>query len=634
MANWKKHTPILAFMLVCISIFILTLSQSVLASTTTSRLAGADRYLTALAISQSGWPEGAAEVVLTTGENYPDALSAAPLAGKYDAPILLVSSKGLSPETLTELKRLNPKKAYIVGGTGVIPNSVDSQLTANGISSSRLAGKDRYETAMAVARSVGLSKGVFFVPGLSFADALSAAPIAAAEGMPIIPVPADDFTKSQKSYFSKAKIGRVIFVGSKADIPQTIRGLFTGAENIDGLDAYVRNSSLLKYFEGSINTDKAFLATGQTYPDALAAAAFAQQDYNPVILLKGNEITSSVKSYFSTKVINKITVLGGEGIISSTTVSRLANLTPTITEVEDIDVKVLENQSYALPVTVAAKTSQGNLAQVPVTWNLTDVSTDRAGTYYYSGSVNGYDGTVHLALTVEPGITKVDTFQAEVIQGSTYTLPKTVIVTKSDYSTSVMDVKWSSTPTVTILNKIGTYTFQGVVEGTNQTTNLSLKVSADKAIEFKDSSFEWAVKFSLGKQSSAQPIYLSEVLKITSLNLKGYGIRDLTGLDSFTNLRTLDLSNNFLKSANLSQISRLANLKSLDLMNNDLDLISSLTSLKSLTQLDISLNKIKDFSPIRDLTRLTSLSIKGNATQDYSPTRLYYDQLIEKDFDI
>lgn len=619
--------------IITVGIFMLTSLDVLCASTaTTSRLAGDDRYLTAIEVSQRGWSKGAETVVLTTGLNYPDALSAAPLAGKYDAPILLVGSKGLSTEALAEVKRLKPKKAYIVGGTGVIPSSVEGQLSTNGISVTRLAGQDRYDTAMAVARSVGMSKGIFIVPGQSFTDTLSAAPIAAAEGMPIIPVPAEDLTKSQQTYFSKAKLNRVIVMGSQKEIPDKIRNYFASPENISGADPYARNIALLEYFGETVNIDTTFIATGQQYPDALSAAAYAQIDNNPIILLNGNQIPSAAQNFFAKNAMSNIIVLGGESILSSSTLSRLTNQIPTVIEVEDINVTVVENQTYELPKTVQAKTSNGSKVNVPINWNLTNVSTDKAGIYYYTGTVNGYDGAIQLALTVEAAPTKVDSFTAEIIQGDNYTLPETAMVTMSDYSTKKMPVTWSTTPTVGILNKIGSYTFQGKIEGSGLTTSLSLKVSEDKAIAFKDSSFEWAVKYALGKQSSTQPLYLSEALQFSQLDLNGYGIRDLTGLEAFTNLKSLDLENNFLEGADLAAVQKLTNLKLLNLKNNNLEQITSLKSLNQLEFLDISLNEIKDFSPIRDLTRLTSLYLRSNLTEDYSPTRLYYHQLKEKDF--
>ncbi|TWH59712.1 putative cell wall-binding domain [Desulfitobacterium sp. LBE] len=620
--------------LICMSIVILCVSNDALASTSTSRLAGNDRYQTAIAVSQEGWSSGAGAVVLTTGENYPDALSAASLAGKYDAPILLASSKGLSNETLAEIKRLNPKRVYIVGGVGVIPGNVGTQLSASGISVQRLSGENRYDTALEVAKAVGLSKGIFIVSGESFADALSVAPIAAAEGMAIIPVPSSDLTDSYKKYFARARLNRTIIVGDKKQIPEKIRSQFPSAEIIEGEDPYSRNISLIEYFESGLNNDTICITTGQNYPDALAAAAYAKKNKHPLVLVQGNNIPASAQNYFAKRIVSKVQVFGGEGTVSSSTISRLEDYVPSVVKVDDINVTVVENQSYELPLKVWGKTSSGNVAEVPVKWNLTNVSTSKAGTYYYLGSVEGYEEPVQLTLTVEAAPIKVDTFTAEIIRGSSYTLPEKVAVTMSDLTTQEIEVIWSTTPNVAMLNKAGNYTFQGAIEGTDLKTSVNLKVSEDRAVNFEDDSFRWAVKFTLGKPSSTQPVYLSEVLQITTLNLKGYGIRDLTGLEAFTNLVSIDLSNNFLESSALSRIQNLKNLEHLNLRNNKIEQISALSGLNKLTELDLSFNKIKDFLPIRDLTRLTSLYLSVNESQDYSPVRLYYHQLKSKDFSL
>lgn len=626
---WFVRVP---FFMVIVGLFVLTSLSEVSASAVTDRLAGEDRYLTAIEVSQSGWPEGAENIVLATGLNYPDALSAAPLAGKYDAPVLLVGAKGLSTETLAEVKRLKPKKAYLIGGTGVIPSNVEGQLSVNGVSATRLAGADRYETAMAVARSVGMSKGIFVVPGQSFTDTLAAAPIAAAQSMPIIPVPAEELTKSQKSYFARAKLNRVIIMGSQKEISEQVRSYFPSAENISGADPYARNIALLEHFEETINHDKLFIATGQQYPDALAAAAYAKIGGNPVVLLNGSQIPSAAQDYFTKNVLNRIMVLGGESIIPSDTMDQLKDLLPAIRDVDNIRVTVLEKQKYDLPKLIEAETSNGNTVNVPVTWNLTTVSTSESGTYYYTGTVDGYKKTIKLELTVEAAPAKIDTLTAEVIQGGKYTLPETVVVTMSDYTTKKMPVTWSTTPTVSMLNKTGTYTFQGKIEGTSLTTRFSLKVSEDKAITFNDSRLEKEIKSLLGKKRSKQPLYLSEALEFTELDLADCNLDDLKGLEVFTNLETLELEDNNLESSALSVIQKLTNLKSLNLSENDLEQITSLKSLTKLEFLDISDNDITDFSPIKDLTRLTTLYLKSNDTQDYSPMRAYYHRLEHKDF--
>lgn len=625
----------IALLLSTLCLFTLTSVHGAWASTTSTRLSGSDRYLTAVAVSQSGWPEGADTVILTTGENYPDALSAAPLAGKFNAPLLLVGPLGLSPETAVELKRLKAKKAYIVGGEGAISKDVEKQLTMMiGSSPTRLAGQDRYDTALAVANVVGTSQGIFVTSGLDFADALSIAPIAAEKGMPILPVPSDDLTANEKSFLAKVKATalKTVIVGGQTQIPVTVRNQFSSAESIDGADAYERNIKLIQYFEDTLNLDSVYVATGEDFPDALAASALARKEKNPLVLMKGNILPSVSRGYLSSKVISKIKVLGGYGVISWTTEDSLKTLPAQISSVKQLTVRIQEKQKYDLPKTMTVKTSRGEWEEVPVTWNLSTVSTQRAGTYYYEGTVSGYSGSVSLTLIIDPLPSKVDNLTAEVIQGDYYSLPNTVSVTMSDNSVRSFPVTWSAN--MGLLNKVGTYTFQGAVEGTSLKASLTLKVSEDAAISFKDSALEWVVRQEVGKQNSSQPIYKSDVLSLYTLDAEGHGITNLTGIEAFTNLRTLDLGYNSLTGANLTSLQKLSNLKSLNLENNSLDQITALKGLTSLTDLKIRNNVIQDFSPLKGLIRLDTLYLSGNVSSDYSPIRAIYNQLSGRDFDL
>jgi photosystem II stability/assembly factor-like uncharacterized protein len=149
-----------------------------------NRLAGGDRYITAAASSRAAFPS-AATVVIASGENYPDALAAAGLAGAYDAPILLVQRLALPAATAAEIARLNPSKIFIAGGTGVITDATArAAMTAAGIAPStpiaRLAGGTRYETAFEIAKQARIggasSTQAFVVAGADPYGALAVSP--------------------------------------------------------------------------------------------------------------------------------------------------------------------------------------------------------------------------------------------------------------------------------------------------------------------------------------------------------------------------------------------------------------------------------------------------------------------------
>src|SRR5690606_2671706 len=98
----------------------------------TNRLAGDDRYRTAVAISQEGW-KSADTVVLATGADFPDALAGGPLAYQQNAPILLTRPASLFEATEKEIVRLKAKKVIILGSTTAVSKAVEKKLKDMGL---------------------------------------------------------------------------------------------------------------------------------------------------------------------------------------------------------------------------------------------------------------------------------------------------------------------------------------------------------------------------------------------------------------------------------------------------------------------------------------------------------------------
>ena len=91
------------------------------------RVSGADRYATAAAVADTFDP-GVDVLYVATGENYPDALSVAALAGQQGAPVLLTQAGSLPTASAQAADRLNPDRIVVVGGTGAVSESVQEEL--------------------------------------------------------------------------------------------------------------------------------------------------------------------------------------------------------------------------------------------------------------------------------------------------------------------------------------------------------------------------------------------------------------------------------------------------------------------------------------------------------------------------
>ncbi|MDA8229344.1 MAG: cell wall-binding repeat-containing protein [Desulfitobacterium hafniense] len=157
------------------------------------RLGGLNRYATAAAIVSS-MSAPSTEVVIATGENFPDALTVAAIAGQKNMPILLTASNALPEDTLQALKRLNPTKVHLVGGEGVISEGVKqkilTELKLAPASIIRLGGVNRYQTGAQVLKILTESSvRLAFATGGDFPDALAGASLAVRQKATLILLP-------------------------------------------------------------------------------------------------------------------------------------------------------------------------------------------------------------------------------------------------------------------------------------------------------------------------------------------------------------------------------------------------------------------------------------------------------------
>ncbi|MFK5633645.1 cell wall-binding repeat-containing protein [Ornithinimicrobium sp. LYQ103] len=155
---------------------------------TVTRLAGADRYGTAAAISAATFAPGVDTVVVASGANFPDALAGSAPAARDGSPVLLTTPGGLPSVVADELSRLQPTRVVVLGGPVAVEDVVLGQVAdAAGVTPERIAGDDRYSTAAALSAAFfPRADRVFLATGADFPDALSAGPVAGLDGVPIL----------------------------------------------------------------------------------------------------------------------------------------------------------------------------------------------------------------------------------------------------------------------------------------------------------------------------------------------------------------------------------------------------------------------------------------------------------------
>ena len=334
----KRNSILIATLVFSLLILLSTPKANAQTSLGGQRIAGMDRYETSVNISMTGWLVSSDYAVIATGENFPDALSAATLAKKYNAPILLTTPKTLDPGVEKELARLKVKYVYIIGGTGVISQNIQNLLESKGIKCTRLSGMDRYETSAAVANEIGTTniKGTVVVTtGENFPDALSIAPWAASNGVPILLTDVDSLSPSILSYINKNNITNTYVIGGTGAVSDSVMSTLKNAKRIQGKDRYATNLAILNMFGSEFQFNKLYLATGNNFPDALSGSALAALTKSPIVLADVIPLQET-KDYISSNIsrLNDVFILGGQGVIPDSIVEVL--VPPVVTNIEVI----------------------------------------------------------------------------------------------------------------------------------------------------------------------------------------------------------------------------------------------------------------------------------------------------------
>jgi putative cell wall-binding protein len=292
---------------------------------TTTREGGADRYGTAALLFNSEFganptknvPDGgtlpttytpATTAVVTSGVNFPDALSSSFLAGSLKTGILLTDPNVLSGPTKTVLTNGKINTVYIVGGTAAVSQAVENTISGLFVGNSssngnltviRIAGADRYATNFQVVLNGGVSGSTsgntaIIATGANFADALAAGPAAAFKQIPIILTDPATLSATASTAIAALGVSHAIIVGGTAAVSTAVEtALGTAGVTVDlrlaGADrtetaamigeweshttatAFTTGSYTTGHLGLGFVTTTVDLSRGDNYPDALAA---------------------------------------------------------------------------------------------------------------------------------------------------------------------------------------------------------------------------------------------------------------------------------------------------------------------------------------------------------------------------
>jgi hypothetical protein len=278
-----------------------------------SRLGGANREATAVAISQQEYPTtGSAQaVVLARDDSYPDALAGGPLAAHLHAPLLLTPPIALSSVTATEISRVLPAGGtiYLLGGTAALAPGVQSSLVALGYSTQRVSGADRFATAVAVADLLGDPATTLLATGINFPDALVAGGAAVSAGGAVLLTNGGVLPAETRAYLTAHSGGPVYALGGPAAAADPNATPLVGADRDQTAVLAAQ-----QFYPSPVGLG---IATDSNFPDAMAAAPLLGSLGFPLLLTPSNVVSTETATYLNATVTaQRVDVLGLQAAVS------------------------------------------------------------------------------------------------------------------------------------------------------------------------------------------------------------------------------------------------------------------------------------------------------------------------------
>jgi len=296
--------------------------------TRAQRVDGTDRYQVAVRACQLRFAT-ANTVVLTSGEEYADGLSASSLAGLYNAPILLTRAKSIPKATLAEIARLGADRVVIVGGPGTVGDEVFSAVDAlSGVDVERISGANRYDVAAKVAAIVlsdpSSSGRVFVARGDGYADALAVSPLAWSSRSPVLLTRPTDIPRAVRSVLASDAVRSVVVVGGEGSVSEHELEEIEELSDVEptrvgGKTRFDTASELAEWAVRNrvVAGDTVGIATGAGFPDALASGAAMGSVGGVILLTEPDRLTGATRDWLRAhrSASSEVTIYGGPATI-------------------------------------------------------------------------------------------------------------------------------------------------------------------------------------------------------------------------------------------------------------------------------------------------------------------------------
>jgi len=308
------------------------------------RISGRDRYETAVEISRELYNE-TERVVLATGQDFPDAIAGTPLAYNLRAPILLTRSNELIEVTKNEFKRLGAKEVIILGGTAAVGSEVEDEIKGMGMDVERIAGEDRYDTALKINEKLDRvrdeerlefasqeNKG-YIASGQEFTGALTAAPYAAVYGDYLLLTREGELYSGIKEFREDRNIAGydICMVDGIEEEIKDDTATTKIIDKIDHKEEILENITMtydpVEGEESWQDYDGVVITTEDDYPDALAGGMVAAEYRSPLVMIEDEDDLKGYKGDIIGEFeVDNAVIIGGEAAVGEEAEEKLEEI--------------------------------------------------------------------------------------------------------------------------------------------------------------------------------------------------------------------------------------------------------------------------------------------------------------------
>ncbi len=222
--------------------------------------------------------------------------------------------------------------ALVLGGPVAVPATVAGGLAPCVDTVRRVAGPDRFATAVALARRGPDGGPVYLASGRSFADGLAAGPVVAAAGGALLLTEPDELPDATRDELVRRGATDVVVLGGpvavSTDVVMEVEALGAAVRRVGGADRYATAARLAGFFPAGV--DRVVVATGRTFADALAIGPVAARDGAPVLLVEPDRVPDVVARQLQRLAPREVVVVGGTTAVSSDVATRLRELTGVV----------------------------------------------------------------------------------------------------------------------------------------------------------------------------------------------------------------------------------------------------------------------------------------------------------------